>query len=222
MQADLERQLRARIETLEDELSAARARLRALKDPNADHLALVSDLQARYGLTMVQARMLALTLAKPGVLTKQRLYDLLYGDCYDGGPDIKTLDVHLCYLRKALAAHGGKIVCPRGGTFTVCGLEGTPQIARVAPELPELRRTLAVALGRRAASASVLSRRRKLPTVAVIEALQSLQTDRWVVRQRQPRVRQVVWALTPYGRAALDKELQALSKSVESEHQKAA
>lgn len=58
------------------------------------------------GFTPGQSRMLGLLLRKDTV-TKDMLFDALYGDRVDSDvPDLKTIDVLVCQLRRKLKLHG--------------------------------------------------------------------------------------------------------------------
>jgi len=58
------------------------------------------------GFTPGQSRMLGLLLRK-GTVTKDMLFDALYGDRPDADvPDLKTIDVLVCQLRRKLKPHG--------------------------------------------------------------------------------------------------------------------
>lgn len=45
----------------------------------------------------------------PRVVTREKFYDELYGLDPNGGPESKTLDVHICQLRKVLSHSGIEI-----------------------------------------------------------------------------------------------------------------
>lgn len=51
----------------------------------------------------------ALAAAQPAAARKDRLYDALYGDVLDGGPDPKIIDVMVCQMRGQVA-HLGLVI----------------------------------------------------------------------------------------------------------------
>ena len=221
MASDIERHLHARIERLENELHTVREQLRRFYGPEAQQARRRTALADRYGLSAMQAEMLWHMMAHPGSLTRTRLYDLLYAGRIDGGPDMRTLDVHLCYLRKALAKHGVTVACPRNGTFVVTGaLEDLETVDPLDTSL--LRYQILQALSQRDATTQHMARKMHLSCRHLSVFLNGLFKEGFVERPHAPRRREGTWSITQSGRAELDKETQARSKSNESEHQKAA
>lgn len=69
----------------------------------AEDITELSDVQDEYKMSHVEARMFIILKRAPGrSLTRESLYDRLYGANIDEGPEPKTIDVHICKLRKKL------------------------------------------------------------------------------------------------------------------------
>jgi DNA-binding response OmpR family regulator len=65
-------------------------------------------IQAAFGLTTIEATIVALLLNRP-VGTKPVLYGALYSGALDELPDTTVLKVHICKIRKKLDAFGIEI-----------------------------------------------------------------------------------------------------------------
>ena len=72
-------------------------------------------------LTAREQALLAFFLRHPQqVLTRTRLYDQVWGDRYDGGSN--TLEVHVMALRRALEAHGPRLIHTMRGRGYMFGM----------------------------------------------------------------------------------------------------
>lgn len=58
------------------------------------------------GMTPIQSRIVGAVYNHPLGISKQALYDAIYWDRPDGGPDPQGLSVQLCNVRKVLRQHG--------------------------------------------------------------------------------------------------------------------
>lgn len=93
------------IERLRAEVAWLRDRLR---EANAEDSAAV--LMGACGLTPEEASLLAILWRRsPAVVRKAALFDLLFGDRLDGGPEPKILDVVVCKVRRKVEILAGCI-----------------------------------------------------------------------------------------------------------------
>jgi hypothetical protein len=59
-----------------------------------------------YGMTLMEERLIeSLRAAGPSGLSKERLLALQYANQLDDWPDMKILDIRICYIRQKLEAH---------------------------------------------------------------------------------------------------------------------
>lgn len=90
--------------------SGERERLAELEEENARLREIIEKMRtpARLfdGFSPAQNKLLAVMMNCEGIVARYRLYDALYWDRPDGGPDMKNIDVLICQLRPKLRRMG--------------------------------------------------------------------------------------------------------------------
>ncbi len=97
---------RERIRALEIELDEARETIRQLMAGEAVEWRAPIE----FALTSSEASLLRALIGHDGVMTKQRIMDLIYANRIDEQPEIKIVDVFVCKLRRKLKPYALEII----------------------------------------------------------------------------------------------------------------
>ena len=103
--------------------SADRKRIADLEAENQRLRDIIDGLPASsrlpQSITKTEARILRMLAKWPAGINRYAIYDALYSDRINGGPDTKIIDVHMAHIRKKVRAAGVIIDTIHGVGFRV-------------------------------------------------------------------------------------------------------
>lgn len=79
--------------------------LRQLREAMLDTDAIRGVIGQRFALPVMPAKILSILLKKE-IVSREAFFQMFYADDPNGGPDPKTIDIHIVKVRKALREHG--------------------------------------------------------------------------------------------------------------------
>lgn len=124
-----------RVTALEDEVVILKQKIEALTTGSDQQVGALVGMGK--GMNQRLAQILCIIVNRaPGIISRNTLHTLFYGDRDDGGPEPKIFDVHICRIRKWLKREG---IEGRGSIDTIwkAGYRASPELVSWVSDIYE-------------------------------------------------------------------------------------